>query len=335
MRLLPALLLALGLAAAALPTAARAECRGQDLIAALPATDRARIQAMAAVQPFPDGNFWTATRKGQSLTLIGTYHLDDPRHAATLAALAPRVRQAATLLVEAGPAEEKALMDHVAANPSTMFIIDGPTLLERLPAETWNRLSRALAERGIPGFMASKFQPWYATVVLAIPPCAITSMAEPKGLDGLLIDTALAAEVPVQALEPYDTVLKLFGGLTEAEQIAMIEQTLSTEDQAEDFAATLVEAYFRGESRLMWEFMRVMAYDEPGYTPAQVDAEFALMEQLLIADRNRSWIAVIDAAAARGPAVVAFGALHLPGEAGVLNLLAGDGWTITPLPLLP
>lgn len=321
----------LGLAAPLAPVAASAECQGRDLIASMAPEERARITALADEQPYARGNLWSARRGTESLVLVGTYHLDDPRHPATLKAVAPHLEKASALLVEAGPDEEKALMDHVGKNPSAMFIIDGPTLLERLPAETWNRLSRAMAERGVPGFMASKFQPWYATVVLAIPPCAVAEMTDPKGLDGLLIDAAQADGVPVKALEPYDTVLKLFGGLTEADQIAMIEQSLATEDQAEDFAATLVEAYFRGESRLMWELMRDQAYAQPGMTRDQVDSDFALMEKLLMDDRNRAWIPVIDAAAAEGPLVVAFGALHLPGQNGVLNLLAQDGWTITPL----
>ncbi|WP_395543342.1 TraB/GumN family protein [Neotabrizicola sp. sgz301269] len=320
-----------GLALPLAPVAASAECKGRDLIATMAPEERARITALADEQPYANGNLWSARRGAESLVLVGTYHLDDPRHQATLTVLSPYLEKASALLVEAGPDEEKALMDHVAKDPSAMFITDGPTLLESLPAETWNRLSRAMAERGVPGFMASKFQPWYATVVLAIPPCAVADMIDPKGLDGLLIDAAQTEGVPVKALEPYDTVLKLFGGLTEADQIAMIEQTLATEDQAEDFAATLVEAYFRGESRLMWEMMRDLSYGQPGMTREQVDSDFALMEKLLMDDRNRAWIPVIDAAAAEGPLVVAFGALHLPGRNGVLNLLAQDGWTISPL----
>jgi len=295
--------------------------------------ERARIEAMADAQPFPQGNTWTATRDGATLTIVGTYHLDDPRHAATVAALAPAIEGAATLLVEAGPDEEKALMDRLAADPSAMFITTGSTLLERLPPDLWLRLSRALAERGIPAFMAAKLQPWYATMLLAVPPCAMVAMADPKGLDGMLIDRATAAGVPVRALEPFDTVLKLFGGLTPEQELSMIESTLATEEQAEDFAFTLSEAYFQGESRLMWELMRAIALDLPGADAATVEAEFALMEELLMTARNRSWIPGIEEAAARGPAVVAFGALHLAGRDGVLDLLARNGWTISPLAL--
>jgi uncharacterized protein len=42
---------------------------------------------------------------------------------------------------------------------------------------------------------------------------------------------------------------------------------------------------------------------------------------------------VLEGAAADGPAFAAFGALHLSGDEGVLNLLAGQGWTVERLPL--
>ena len=56
-------------------------------------------------------------------------------------------------------------------------------------------------------------------------------------------------------------------------------------------------------------------------------------EQILMHDRNRAWIdpmtGAANMAAASGKGVVAaFGALHLPGEKGVLRLLEQEGWTI-------
>jgi len=56
---------------------------------------------------------------------------------------------------------------------------------------------------------------------------------------------------------------------------------------------------------------------------------------VLISARNRGWIGVIEAAAANGSVLAAFGALHLPGEDGVLALLDRAGWALSPLPLTP
>lgn len=58
--------------------------------------------------------------------------------------------------------------------------------------------------------------------------------------------------------------------------------------------------------------------------------------------RNESWIAPLTRAARQaadaapgGQVVAGFGALHLPGERGVLRLLEKDGWQVTRIALAP
>jgi uncharacterized protein len=328
-RLIPLIALSLTLLGSPL----RAQCAGENLFARMDPDRLAAITAAAEAVPFPRGNHWRASRGDEVITIIGTYHFDDPRHLPNLDVIAPAIGAAKTVLVEAGPEEEQALMDLIARDPGKMMIMDGPTLLERLPPETWDQLSAALAQRGVPGFMAAKLQPWYVAVMLSIPPCAIADMSKAKGLDGLVIDAATSAGVPIRGLEPFDTVFSIFDAMSETEVVAMIESTLVVDDQAEDYSATLADSYFAGDSRLVWEYMRDESYSLPGYTRDQIDAEFARMEELLMAARNRSWIPVLTDAASEGPVFAAFGALHLSGDDGVLNLLKAEGFTLEPLDL--
>lgn len=328
-RLLSFLTLALALLASPL----RAQCAGENLFSTMDPARLAAITAAADAVPFARGNLWRATRGDEVITIVGTYHFDDPRHAATMQAISPALTSAATVLVEAGPEEEKALLDLIAREPGRMMITDGPTLPERLPPATWDRLGTALSARGIPGFMAAKLQPWYVVAMLSVPPCAIAGMKDPNGLDAQVIDAALAAKVPIRALEPFDTIFSLFGAMTESEMISMIDSTLAMEDRAEDYSATLADAYFAGTSRMIWEYLRDESRSLPGYTPERIEAEFARMEELLMSARNRSWIPVLTDAAAQGQVFAAFGSLHLSGEDGVLNLLQAEGFTLEALPL--
>jgi uncharacterized protein len=311
----------------------QSQCAGQNLIAALPAAEQSALRAAAGQTPYATGNFWRATRGDTVIHIIGTYHFDDPRHAPTLATLAPILENAQTLLVEAGPEEEAALKAHFAREPDLMINTNGPTLPELLPAADWDRLSKALADRGIPAFMAAKFRPWYLSMVLSIPACDMEAAASAKGLDGQLIDAAMAQGLTVQALEPYDTLFAVFDMMPQADQLAMITSALAMEEKSADMAITLADAYFAQESRLIWEFMRAETLKLPDYTPQRVAEEFATMEQALMITRNRAWITVIEDAAAKGPALVAFGALHLSGDQGVLRLLEQRGFALTLLPL--
>lgn len=326
-------ILAVLAAIALLSSPAAAQCVGINLIEALPAADRAALGARADATPFAQGNYWRATRDGQEVTLLGTYHLDDPRHDALVTAIRARLDAAAVLLVEAGPEEEAALMARMARDPGVVLAPEGPTLAETLPPEEWQQLAQAMRDRGVPPFMASRFRPWYVTMLLSIPPCAMEMMTARNGLDQRLIAQATADGIPVRALEPYDTALKLFDGMDAEAQRALIRSTLLVEDQAADLMATLTATYFAEESRLIWEFQRLLSADLPGTTPEEVDADFAAMEEALMNARNRAWLPVIEAAAAEGPVFAGFGALHLAGEQGVLNLMSQNGWALERLAL--
>lgn len=312
---------------------ATAQCVGENLINALPAPEQSSLRAAADAQPYANGNHWLATRGDEVIHLIGTYHFDDPRHAPTLATLAPILKTAQTLLVEAGPDEEAALKDRLAREPGLMITTEGPTLPELLSPADWQRLTQALADRGIPAFMAAKFRPWYLSMLLSIPACDIALADVPKGLDHQLIESATAQGLTVQALEPYDTLLGVFDQLPQSDQLDMITAALAMEDRSADMAITLADTYFAQESRLIWEFMRSETLKLPGYTPERVAADFATMEQALMITRNRAWIPVIEAAATKGPTLVAFGALHLSGKEGVLHLLEQRGFALRRLPL--
>ena len=342
MRLLaPTLTLTLTLTLALLmPLTAQAECSGKNLIAALPQAKRAALQTAADAAPYASGNIWHATRGPDHITLVGTFHFDDPRHAATVAALATDLTAAKTLLVEAGPHEEAALQAELAANPARLIqpgpihpgpTLPGPTLPEILTPGDWTKLSQALTARGIPPVLAAKLQPWYVATLLAVPACRFSAMATAQGLDKRLIAAATAWGLPVKALEPFDTLFTLFDAMSDADQTDMLLETLTTTGRLEqDMDVTLADSYFAGESRLFWEFSRQQMLDLPGADPARINHQFALIEDLLMTRRNRAWLPVIEAQAAKGPVIVAVGALHLPGQLGVLNLLANDGWTVTP-----
>lgn len=316
----------------ALPLPALAECVGQNLFDALPAAEQQTLTTAAHQQPYAQGLLFEARKGDRHVTVVGTYHLGDDRHQATLDRLAPALDGAKMLLVEAGPEEERQLKEAMGRDPSLAFIVEGATLPERLAEADWQRLRQAMSDRGMPAPMAAKMRPWFVTVTLALSPCA---MAEAKqgieGLDRQVIDMAKDRGLPVRALEPFDTAFKIFNGLSADEEHDMILTALSTESRADDYMQTLADLYFRGEPRLIWEFSRADAILNAGLTPAEVDHQMALTEERLMTTRNRAWMAGIEDAATQGPAIVAVGALHLSGKDGVLRLLEQNGWTINRL----
>ncbi|WP_134680657.1 TraB/GumN family protein [Paracoccus ravus] len=334
-RLLSVLLLGL---AAALPAQAQ-ECRGRNLIATMPAAELAEIRAISAKVPFARGIMWRASKGAQRIMLVGTYHFDDPRHAPIMALIGPEIDRAGALLVEAGPEEEKRLGAAMTSDPSLMMDTKGPTLPERMGPEDWKALRLAMEARGMPAVVTSRMRPWYVSVMLGISPCmleATKARGDTGGLDHQMIARAERADVPVRALEPWDTVFSLFADMSPQEEIDMIRAAMPAAEHADDYAVTLSEAYFSGESWLIWEFGRYDAYRNSGLPRAEVDRQMRFAQEKLMDQRNLRWIGPIEAAATEAAAqgkgiVVAFGALHLPGRNGVLSLLQKSGWTIQPI----
>nr|WP_111298848.1 TraB/GumN family protein [Paracoccus saliphilus] len=316
-------------------------CEGQNLFRTMSAEQADQIEAATRNVPFRRGLLFEAVRGDQRIILVGTYHFGDPRHQQTVERLRPLIADAAALYVEAGPEEETRLTRALTEDPTLMVDPTGPTLPERLSPPEWQALSQAMVDRGTPAVIVSRMRPWYVAMMLGISPCMIRMMAEEGGetggLDHLLVNEAEAAGVPVRALEPWDTVFTLFTDMTPAQELDMIRAALPAAAHADDYAVTLTDAYFEEDVWKIWEFGRFDAYANSGLPREQVDRQIAFAQTRMMDQRNRDWIEPLTdgatAAAQEGkPIVAAFGALHLPGEQGVLNLLRQDGFAITRKP---
>ncbi|TKW66960.1 MAG: TraB/GumN family protein [Paracoccus denitrificans] len=313
------------------------DCVGNNLIRTMSATDQNWIREQAEAVPYHKGIRWRA-RKGKALIdIVGTYHMDHPMHPETVDAIRPALIAADRLLVEMGPAEEAQLQSAIASDPTLIMDPTGATLPERLSPEQWTEVGAAMDARGVPAVMASRMRPWYIATLLAFSPCELAKMTngsgDADGLDQMIIDEAEAAGIEINALEPWDSVLRIFSDLTPQEEIDMIVYSLPMASYAEDYTATMQEAYAAGDIWQIWEFGRLDAYRNSGLPQPEVDRMLADAEAVLINDRNRKWIAPLtdaaNVAAVKGQGVVAaFGALHLPGNDGVLRLLENEGWTI-------
>lgn len=329
MRLITALLTSLALLAA---QPALAACRGDDLRETLTSDERAWLEAELAGMPHAEGNHWRATRGGTAVHLVGTMHLDDPRHAAVMDRLGPLVDNAVALLVEMTPAEQRRLQRAMADDPGLLTLTEGPTLIDRLPEDDWRMLAEAAEARGIPPFMAAKFRPWYLSMMLSVPPCAMEGMrGQNNGLDSRLIARAEAANVPLRSLEDYETVFRIFDDEPMEEQLAMMQAGLLPVGVTEDNFATLLDAYFEEKVGETWLMGRIVAERHSGLDPEEIDDVFADMRIKLLDRRNRAWMPVIlDAAesAQEDPVVVAVGGAHLIGDAGLPALLEDEGFTL-------
>ena len=285
-----------------------------------PPTSARPLRDAANRLPFANGILWRAERGSSVIHLVGTLHSPDPRHDRTLARVKPLIDRAASVFLEFGDGDEARLQARMASDPGSAFIVDGPTLPEILPQADWLALRAAMSDRGVPGFMVAKMQPWMAMVTLGMSKCALQqALNKQRGLDQMILDYAGEIGNPARALEPFDTVLTLFNEHTLQEQLDLLRLSLNMEDaDPEDQFTTVVEAYFRGEIRLIWEYGVHMGLEGAGVSRAEVLADAARMEDTMVTRRNRQWMTRILPATDAGEVFIAVGALHLPGKNGLL-----------------
>ncbi len=310
---------------------AAAQCVGANYLDQLSADQRASLTDTVAQMPFAEGLIWNATKDAKDITIVGTVHIYDPRLAALYDRIADDVENADLVLLEATAKEEAQLEDLIASDPSRLFIVDGPTLPDVLDEETWTMVSDAAQARNIPGFMAAKMQPWYLSLVLSIPPCAAQDMLSGnRGLDHIIGENAAAANVPLQALEPFTTLFDIFQDEPIDEQIEMLMVNLLAPDMQQQMFVAMLDRYFAEDVGRLWEMSRIAMTEVPGIDPSTAAALFDETEKALLIDRNRNWMPVItQATETHDDIVVAVGAAHLIGSDGVLQLLQDDGWTLT------
>ena len=314
-----------------LPTLARADaCGGQNLFHTMATAELDSLRDAAAAHPFPEGLHWRATKGARTLTFFGSYHLPHALTEAHLERLLPLAEAADVTYFEMDAADTQRFERAVQQEPDMMFASQGPTLPELLTPAEWASVQSKMQARGFPGFLTAKMKPFFVSMMLGMSPCKLRLMQSGElGIDRALAQALAAEGLPTRSIEDYRTAAKLFDAFSPEKQIELLRLSLLELVNPDDMMETLYQSYIAEEIALIWAYTKALSLQTGG--PSAAD-DFALFEKLLLTDRNAAWLAEL-AAAPENTMLVVVGAAHLSGEAGLLNLLAAEGYTITRLPL--
>lgn len=326
-------LFALGFLATLLLVAqARAEaaaCTGQDLLAQIETGQPdtyARLQAEAAAVPNGAGLLWKVEKPGvEPSWLFGTMHLTDPRVTDLTEAARAAYEGARTVVIETTDIlDQSKMMAAMVERPDLMMYTDGTTLTSGLPPEKAKIIEDALSARGIPPASVARMKPWMLAATLSIPACETARKAAGLPiLDVRLAKDARAAGKPVSGLETVIGQLDAMASLPLSMHVDGLIATLELGDRMRDVFETMIVLYEREEVGMIWPLFRTVLPDGDA-------AAYEAFETVMIDARNAtmrdSAIPILDA----GGAFVAVGALHLPGEHGLVEMLRAAGYAVTP-----
>lgn len=255
--------------------------------------------------------FEVRTLAGASSYLFGTIHSEDER----VMNLPPPVRSAfdgaRVFVMEVVPDSEAIIQSMVA-----MVYTDGRTLAEVTGQDLYRELVVAVKTRGMSEEAIKDFKPWAVVTILGVPPPGTGEF-----LDLHLYKSALADGKPVIGLETMEEQLAVFGGLSESDQVALLEQTLEVLDELPGAYKRLLDTYLR---RDLAELLRLGDEYLHGGDSALGERFKAAALDLRNVRMTERMLPLFE----QGEHFVAVGALHLPGGQGILARLRAAGFEV-------
>lgn len=275
--------------------------------------------AAEAIERFQQGLLWRVEGSGAGASYIfGTIHSADPAVTALPEPVAEALATARSVTVEM--ASDAAVERRLAA---AMLLPGDRRLGDILKPELHAAAIAAARRYGLPAAAAERLKPWALMAILSVPESERRRIDSGlPALDGLLQRTAEAAGKPVYGLETAAEQIAVFDGMALEHQIAFLAEAVAQQEAVEATFEALRRHYLaRDLGAILGMIERLQAGSDPALR--------RLWQERLIDARNRRMAERLRPRLGEGDAFIAMGALHLPGEKGVLNLLAQAGYRLT------
>ncbi|MGR8948771.1 MAG: TraB/GumN family protein [Gammaproteobacteria bacterium] len=262
----------------------------------------------ADVVPYGSGLLWNIRHpSGANSYLFGTIHLSDPRILEFSTRVEEKIAETKNFAMEV-----LITPDTVRFSASRMFFSEGERLSEHLPAGLFERTANLLRKHGVGREAVDRVRPWAAYMTLAVPP---NDAGVP--LDLHLLNLAQSHGNILYGIETIEEQLGIFEGLSLPQQVSLLSESVCNYDENQSQIGKMISVY------LAQNLQGLVEIGERYQTPINADLFDKLLtdRNLTMAERIKPWLA-------DGGFFIAVGALHLPGPAGLLTILAEAGFEI-------
>jgi len=262
--------------------------------------------------PFGQGLLWKIERPGTEPSyLFGTLHLENQRVVELPTPVERVFSQARSFTTE--------VVMHPAARAvyaDSIYLPADKKLREYLDGALYDRLVELSEKRyQISEEVLSSLKPWVVFTYLSRPR-PVTG----RTLDNVLEELAMKQRKSVHGLETIEEIVHAMDTLPMDDQIAILEDSICNYDTIVTQWSELIELY------LQRDLAGLLALNE---RPHDDEALFdALMERTLY-QRNLRMVERMQDPLKEGGAFFGVGALHLPGERGLLSLLQSRGYSVS------
>jgi uncharacterized protein YbaP (TraB family) len=260
--------------------------------------------------------FWALSRDGQPAGyLLGTIHSEDPRVLDFPEAFIGQLNANRYFAMEMVPD-----LPTLARLTTYMHYQDGTLLEDVIGPDRFARLSTLLDGYRIPAESVRQMKVWAVMMTLSVPP--------PKS--GFFMDLSLSLRaagsgLKVFGLETLEEQLSFLEDMPLDQQLQLLDHAMQEFDQVVKVHDEMVDVYLQGDVGVLEDLA------EEQMQSLDPEARDYFVQQGIVA-RNQRMVETLLPYLAEDSVFVAVGALHLPGEEGLVSLLRKNGYRLEPLP---
>ncbi len=260
---------------------------------------------------------WKIKSAHGTIYLLGTIHMMKPNVDWESAPVKAGLAASSKLVEEVSNVDDKAAAQALLLQYG--FDSEHP-LSTKISKEDLAKLDSALQQMGIPGESALEpLRPWAAMLMVSVLPLMKAGYTPESGVDMTLAHEWQATGKTVDGLETLDQQIHFFADMSEADQVMVLHVSLEELDHATEDTNKIVAAWIKGDVVTIAKLEN-----------AEFKQKYPGLYKLLIVQRNKTWAEQLSKMLdSGGTEFVAVGAGHLPGDDGVLKLLAAKGYSIT------
>jgi uncharacterized protein YbaP (TraB family) len=246
--------------------------------------------------------------------LLGTVHSDDPRILNLPNPIRRKFDQA-----DSFSAELKMDVMTLLESQGMMMLTDGRTLKDIIGQRRYRQCVKLMQARGMPEMLVQQMKPWAVAAQLNLP----------QSQSGIFLDMKLFQEASVSGkavygLETMAEQMGVFEGMSEREQIVFLDESIKHASEVPEMIRRILDLYLAGDLTGLKQYSdRMMARNSSQLTE--------IFQKRLIVDRNQRMVERMQQRLDEGNAFIAVGALHLPGDKGILRLLEQKGYAVRPV----
>ncbi len=259
--------------------------------------------------------FWAIEQAGLPVGyLLGTIHSEDPRVVDFSTNFLARVNENQVFAMELVPD-----LPTLSRLSQTMSLPPDKTLESVIGTERFTAVLTALAAYQVPVEFIGRMKPWAVMMTLSTPP--------PR--TGFFMDLSLSLRasgngLKVIGLETLEQQLSFLEEMPPDMQLALLDQAIAEAGRVGQVHDRMVDAYLENDLQKL----QTLSDEELKTADSQARDYFTRMG---INARNHRMLESLLPHLVNQRVFVAVGALHLPGQEGLLNLLRHAGFDLTPL----